>query len=96
MKREWPADWTESVRCNACPMCAEGRPEVAHGSSRIAEGSVSDAYLHSHVVPRYLDDGEPGHPPHFMRADFDLKNAPQVAEQAYARDLAALRELLRR
>jgi hypothetical protein len=108
-------------------MCAEGRPDVAHGSSRISKGSVSDAYLvrkdvghpgysivtwrgrhiadpteltteeaHTHVVPRYLDDGEPGHPPHFMRADFDLMNAPQVAEQAYARELAALRELLRR
>jgi diadenosine tetraphosphate (Ap4A) HIT family hydrolase len=162
MKREWPADWTERVRGKACPMCAEGRPAVAHGSSRIFEGRISDAYLtrvdvgqpgysvviwrggrhvadptelnkdeasayfdevlrvgraieqhyhpikmnfemlgnslphlHTHVVPRYLDDGEPGHPPHFMRADFDLKNAPQVAEQAYARDLAALRELLR-
>jgi hypothetical protein len=31
-----------------------------------------------------------------MRVDFDLKNALLVAEQAYARDLAALRELLRR
>jgi hypothetical protein len=43
MKREWPADWSERVRGKACPMCAEGRSEVARGSSRIAEGSVSDA-----------------------------------------------------
>jgi len=50
-------------------------------------------HLHTHVVPRYLDDGEPGHPAHFMRADF--KDEPKVPEQAYARDLAALRELLR-
>lgn len=160
-KREWPADWSERVRGKDCPMCTEERPEVAHGSSRIFEGRVSDAYLtridvgqpgysvviwrgrhvadptelskdeasayfdevlrvggavkqifkpikmnfemlgnslphlHTHVVPRYLDDGEPGHPPHFMRADLDLKNAPTIPEQAYARDLTSLRELLR-
>lgn len=52
-------------------------------------------HLHTHVVPRYLDDGEPGHPPHFMRADLDPRNAPTIPEQAYARDTAALRELLR-
>jgi diadenosine tetraphosphate (Ap4A) HIT family hydrolase len=50
-------------------------------------------HLHTHVVPRYLDDGEPGHPAHFMRADFN--DEPRIPEQAYARDLAALRELLR-
>ena len=160
MKREWPADWNERVRGKDCPMCAEGRPDVAHGSSRIFKGRVSDAYLvrndvgqrgysvviwhggrhvadptelskeeasayfeevlrvgraiekqftpikmnfemlgnslphlHTHVVPRYLDDGEPGHPPHFMR--IDLKDEPKIPEQTYARDLAALRELLR-
>jgi diadenosine tetraphosphate (Ap4A) HIT family hydrolase len=50
-------------------------------------------HLHTHVVPRYLDDGEPGHPPHFMR--IDLQDEPKIPEQAYARDLTALRELLR-
>lgn len=50
-------------------------------------------HLHTHVVPRYLDDGEPGHPAHFMRAD--LRDAPLLPEQAYTRDVAALRELLR-
>lgn len=50
-------------------------------------------HLHTHVVPRYLDDGEPGHPAHFMRADF--KDEPKLPEQTYARDAAALRELLR-
>jgi len=159
VKREWPADWSERVRGTDCAMCADGRAEVAHGSSRIFAGRVSDAYLfrndvgqpgysvviwrgrhvadptelnkdeasayfdevlrvgraieqqyrpikmnfemlgnslphlHTHVVPRYLDDGEPGHPPHFMR--IDLKDAPTISEQAYARDVAALRELLR-
>ena len=159
MKREWPADWSERVRGKECAMCADGRAEVAHGSSRVFAGRLSDAYLvrndvgqrgycvvvwrgrhvsdptelskdeasayfdevlrvgraiekqftpikmnfemlgnslphlHTHVIPRYLDDGEPGHPAHFMRAD--LTDAPKVPEQAYARDLAALRELLR-
>jgi predicted kinase/diadenosine tetraphosphate (Ap4A) HIT family hydrolase len=158
-KRSWPADWSRLVRGEGCAMCADGRAEVAHGSSRIFAGSVSDAYLvrndvgqrgycvviwrgrhvadptelsheeastyfdevlrvgraieghyqpikmnfemlgnslphlHTHVIPRYLDDGEPGHPAHFMR--IDLQGEPKLPEQAYARDLAALRELLR-
>jgi len=159
VKREWPADWSERVRGKDCAMCADGRAEVAHGSSRVFAGRVSDAYLvrndvgqrgycvvvwrgrhvsdpselgadeatayfeevlrvaraveryvtpikmnlemlgnslphlHTHVIPRHLDDGEPGHPAHFMRAD--LKDEPKIPEQAYARDLGALRELLR-
>jgi diadenosine tetraphosphate (Ap4A) HIT family hydrolase/predicted kinase len=159
VKREWPADWSERVLGKDCAMCADGRAEVAHGSSRVFAGRVSDAYLvrndvgqrgycvvvwrgrhvsdptelskdeanayfeevlrvaravdryvtpikmnlemlgnslphlHTHVIPRHLDDGEPGHPAHFMRADF--QEDPKIPEQAYARDLAALRELLR-
>jgi predicted kinase/diadenosine tetraphosphate (Ap4A) HIT family hydrolase len=158
MKREWPADWSERVRGKDCAMCADGRAEIAHGSSRIFAGRVSDAYLvrndvgqrgyavviwrgrhvadptelsageagdyfdevlrvgraierqytpikmnfemlgnslphlHTHVVPRYLDDGEPGHPAHFMRAD--MQNAPKIPDDEYARDLAALRAFL--
>lgn len=49
-------------------------------------------HLHMHVVPRYLDDGEPGHPAHFMRVD--LKDEPKIPETEYARDVAALRALL--
>jgi diadenosine tetraphosphate (Ap4A) HIT family hydrolase len=158
MKREWPADWTERVRGKDCAMCADGRAEVAHGSSRVFAGRLSDAYLvhndvgqrgycvvvwrgrhvsdptelttdearsyfdevlrvaraverifapikmnlemlgnslphlHTHVVPRHLDDGEPGHPAHFMRAD--MQNEPKIPDEEYARDLAALREVL--
>jgi diadenosine tetraphosphate (Ap4A) HIT family hydrolase len=158
MKREWPADWTERVRGKDCAMCADGRAEVAHGSSRIFAGRVSDAYLvrndvgqrgycvviwrgrhvsdptelsadeardyfdevlrvgraierqykpikmnfemlgnsvphlHTHVIPRYLDDGEPGHPAHFMR--IDLKDEPKISDDEYERDLAGLRVLL--
>ena len=50
-------------------------------------------HLHTHVVPRYLDDGEPGHPAHFMR--IDLQNEPKIPDDEYARDLAMLRDLLR-
>jgi predicted kinase/diadenosine tetraphosphate (Ap4A) HIT family hydrolase len=158
MKREWPVDWTERVRGKDCAMCADGRADLAHGSSRVFAGRVSDAYLvrndvgqrgycvviwrgrhvsdptelsaddardyfdevlrvgraieqkykpikmnfemlgnslphlHTHVVPRYLDDGEPGHPPHFMRTD--LKDEPKIPEAQYASDLTALRALL--
>jgi diadenosine tetraphosphate (Ap4A) HIT family hydrolase len=49
-------------------------------------------HLHTHVVPRYLDDGEPGHPAHFMR--IDLKDRPKIPDEEYARDVAALRDLL--
>jgi diadenosine tetraphosphate (Ap4A) HIT family hydrolase len=49
-------------------------------------------HLHTHVVPRYLDDGEPGHPAHFMRAD--LEDEPKIPDGEYVRDVAALRELL--
>ena len=51
-------------------------------------------HLHTHVVPRYLNDGEPGHPPHFMR--IDLQNEPLIPDEEYARDVAALRDLLAR
>jgi len=50
-------------------------------------------HLHTHVVPRYLDDGEPGHPAHFMR--IDLKGRPDIPEADFARDVAALSEALR-
>ena len=49
-------------------------------------------HLHTHVVPRYLDDGEPGHPPRFMR--IDSQDEPKIPVEEYARDLAALRNLL--
>ncbi len=158
MKREWPADWSERVRGKDCAMCADGRAEVAHGSSRVFAGRVSDAYLvrndvgqrgycvviwrgrhvsdpteltaaeatayfdevlrvaraverlftpikmnlemlgnslphlHTHVVPRHLDDGEPGHPAHFMRAD--MQNEPRIPDEQYAPEVAELRALL--
>ena len=49
-------------------------------------------HLHTHLVPRYLDDGEPGHPAHMMRAGLD--DAPVVPEERLMRDVDALRRLL--
>lgn len=158
MAREWPVDWKERVRGKDCAMCADGRKEVAHGSSRVFTGRVSDAYLvrndvgqrgycvviwrgrhvsdptelsadeaheyfdevlrvgraieqqykpikmnfemlgnslphlHTHVIPRYLDDGEPGQPAHFMR--IAQPDEATIPEPQYARDLAALRAIL--
>jgi diadenosine tetraphosphate (Ap4A) HIT family hydrolase len=51
-------------------------------------------HLHTHVVPRHLDDGEPGHPAHFMR--IDLKDEPKIPDDDYARDVAALRDVMAR
>jgi diadenosine tetraphosphate (Ap4A) HIT family hydrolase len=160
MKGEWPPDWSERVAGKDCAMCADGRPEVAHGSSRIFAGRVSDAYLvrndvgqrgycvvvwrgrhvadptelsadeaktyfdevlrvgraieryyepikmnfemlgnslphlHTHVVPRYLDDRSPGHPALFMRGDADPQKEPRIPDDEYADQLTALRELV--
>jgi diadenosine tetraphosphate (Ap4A) HIT family hydrolase len=49
-------------------------------------------HLHTHVVPRHRDDGEPGHPAHFMRAD--VTDAPKIPEERFLRDVRALRALL--
>jgi len=35
-------------------------------------------HLHTHVVPRYVDDGEPGAPPRFMRASIERKTRPRM------------------
>jgi HIT domain-containing protein len=48
-------------------------------------------HLHTHLVPRYLDDGEPGHPAHMMRADIDETLVP---EERFLGDVRALRALL--
>jgi len=49
-------------------------------------------HLHTHVVPRYLDDGEPGHPARFMRAGRADERA--IPEAEFVADVASLRELL--
>ena len=48
-------------------------------------------HLHTHVVPRYLDDRDPGHPPRFMNAG---GSTPPLATDDLRRDVAKLRELL--
>lgn len=49
-------------------------------------------HLHTHLVPRYLDDGSPGHPPLFMRrAENDHRRRN---EDVLVREATALRKLL--
>jgi diadenosine tetraphosphate (Ap4A) HIT family hydrolase len=48
-------------------------------------------HLHTHVVPRYVDDSEPNHPPRFMRARIDQAQLPI---DDVRRDAAKLRELM--
>jgi diadenosine tetraphosphate (Ap4A) HIT family hydrolase len=48
-------------------------------------------HLHTHVVPRYLDDSEPGKPPRFMRASIERKQLPP---EDVLRDAIKLRELM--
>ena len=50
-------------------------------------------HLHTHVIPRYRDDGSPGQPALFMRRA--ERPSQQVPEERIARDAAALRALLR-
>jgi diadenosine tetraphosphate (Ap4A) HIT family hydrolase len=46
-------------------------------------------HLHTHLVPRYADDPRPGWPFPFPEGD-----APGLEEEAFRRDVAALRKLL--
>jgi diadenosine tetraphosphate (Ap4A) HIT family hydrolase len=48
-------------------------------------------HLHTHVVPRYLDDRDPGRPPRFMNAD---ERIPPLPDAELRRDAAKLRELM--
>lgn len=48
-------------------------------------------HLHTHVVPRYADDGSGGRPARFLRTDVPPARLP---DEELARDAAALRALL--
>jgi diadenosine tetraphosphate (Ap4A) HIT family hydrolase len=48
-------------------------------------------HLHTHVVPRYVDDRDPGHPPRFMNVD---QKMPALPIDDVRRDAAKLRELM--
>jgi diadenosine tetraphosphate (Ap4A) HIT family hydrolase len=50
-------------------------------------------HLHAHIVPRYLDDPDPGRPPRFMMED---REWPLIDEGEYQSQLRALRDLLSR
>jgi diadenosine tetraphosphate (Ap4A) HIT family hydrolase len=48
-------------------------------------------HLHTHVVPRYLDDRDPGHPPRFMNPG---EPTPWLPIEDLRRDAAKLRQLM--
>ncbi len=48
-------------------------------------------HLHTHVIPRYVHDSEPGQPPHFMRANPERKLLPI---EDVRRDAITLRQLM--
>ena len=50
-------------------------------------------HLHTHVVPRYVDDPDPGRPPRFMMVD---RRWPPLPAAEYARQLAVLGAAIRR
>lgn len=47
-------------------------------------------HLHTHVIPRYADDGSPGDPALFMRGEIGARRT--LPEEELARDAKALRE----
>jgi diadenosine tetraphosphate (Ap4A) HIT family hydrolase len=49
-------------------------------------------HLHTHIVPRHLDDGSPGMPANFMRTL--AEDQPNIPEERFLRDVRALRALL--
>lgn len=49
-------------------------------------------HLHTHVIPRYVDDTEPGRPPRFMRQPIEHAQLPPAEVQADALRLRALME----
>lgn len=50
-------------------------------------------HLHTHIVPRYVNDGSPGRPARFMRSDAGPRT--EIPDDVLARDAQALRALLR-
>jgi diadenosine tetraphosphate (Ap4A) HIT family hydrolase len=52
-------------------------------------------HLHTHIVPRYVHDPDPGRPLGFMGRDSEAPPFPRIPEEDYAQDVAVLKELLR-
>jgi diadenosine tetraphosphate (Ap4A) HIT family hydrolase len=49
-------------------------------------------HLHTHIVPRHLDDGAPGIPANFMRTV--AEGQPNIPDERFLRDVRSLRALL--
>jgi hypothetical protein len=63
-----------------------------YAGDETANDEAGPAHLHAHIVPRFVDDPDPGRPPRFMMEDHDL---PLIHEGDYRSQLQALRDLSR-
>jgi diadenosine tetraphosphate (Ap4A) HIT family hydrolase len=69
--------------------------EVVHGPAKINYLTLGNSlpHLHTHIVPRYVDDPDPGRPLRVMMVD---RVWPPMPAAEYARQLAGLEAAIRR
>jgi diadenosine tetraphosphate (Ap4A) HIT family hydrolase len=94
------ADPTELSEGETCAFANEVRL-VSRGIERVYRPAKLNyltlgntvPHLHTHIVPRYLDDPDPGRPPRFMMAD---QPWPPMPDDQYAREVQGLRAAIER
>lgn len=89
------ADPTDLTDEEACAFASEVRLvslgiERAYRPAKLNYLTLGNAlpHLHTHIVPRYTDDADPGRPPRFMMADQEW---PPMPDEQYALELSDLR-----
>ncbi len=94
------ADPTEISSDEACAFADEVRLvslgiEEIHRPAKLNYLTLGNRlpHLHTHIVPRYLDDRDPERPPRFMMAEGVWQPIP---DEDYARQVADLRSSIRR
>lgn len=94
------ADLTDLSEEELCGYAGEVRLiaraiEVAYQPAKINYLTLGNSlpHLHTHIVPRYVDDPDPGRPPRFMMVD---QTWPPLPAAEYARQLAVLGAAIRR
>lgn len=94
------ADPTDLTREEMCGFATEVRLvslgiELAYRPAKFNYLTLGNTlpHLHTHIVPRYLDDPDPGRPPRFMMAD---QPWPPIPDDEYARQVEDLREAIER
>ena len=94
------ADLTDLTEEEMCGYASELRLiaraiEVAYRPAKINYLTLGNSlpHLHTHIVPRYVDDPDPGRPPWFMMVD---RTWPLLPAAEYARQLAGLGAAIRR